>query len=146
MKETRSLAIWHINDKYYLQAYSVSVDGIRYGYNNPIHVLDKDQQKLLGLEILETLKECQHQLPNPSITDRNTEIKLLSTLKVKSFKELMQKGKTVSVYFKQNELKIIPDYFNGKYLTSSPDRYMYCSLDPDDITRTVLEAFERCHP
>ena len=67
-------------------------------------------------------------------------------MKVKSYREQDRKAKLVTVYLKDKVLELHPMYFNGKYLTCRPEKYMFCSLDPEDIKKTVLEAFERCIP
>jgi hypothetical protein len=143
MKEIRSLAIWLLNNTYYLQAHSVSVDGIYYSASNPIHIINQSEEYKLGNEILETLKECRFGIPNPPLdnTDRKQFHALLG---VKTEKELMKKGKSLYLTLKE-KINIYPLYFDGKAMSrhTPPEE---CSLNPEDITKTVLEAFERCHP
>lgn len=143
MKEIRSIEIWFINDKYYLQAYSVTVDGIRYSGKNPVHLVAANEKPILGEQVLNTLNDCQFGIPNPPLKD-NTDIKQFHTLVgVKSEKELMKKGKSVSVYLENDKVEISSWYFDGRALSCIKGD-LYSSLNPDDITRTVLAAFERC--
>ncbi len=146
MKKTISCSITLYKDTFYLQAYSVNVDGFRDAADNPIHIIKKEEGHLLGLKTLKTLKDCKFGIPNDDPNDMSNYKHFLKLVGAKSSKDLMQNGHSVSVLLQGEKIRVSPEYFNGKYLTSSPDRYMYCSLDPDDITKTVLAAFERCHP
>jgi hypothetical protein len=145
MKEIRSLEIWFINNTYYLRAFSITEVGLGTAKGNPIHIVKEIELDKLSRVILETLSECQFGIPHPDYRIKQ-ENKMLTTIGIKSNKELMKKGKSLDIYLKENKLEFHPMYFDGEAMTSSADRYMYSSLHTEDITKTVLEAFERCHP
>lgn len=146
MKKIISAELFLINNKYYLRAYSTTTVGMGTARGNPIYIMTTDQLSTLGTEILRTFKDCKMDVPHPNFQLKQPKSEMLAVTGIKTDKELMKTGKSVGVYLNGEQIEIHPMYFNGKYLTCSPDRYMYCSTDPDDITKTVLAAFERCHP
>lgn len=145
MKQIISAQLWLVNNNIYLRAYSITTAGIGLA-DNPIYIISQDKFDILGGEILKAFKDCKMGVPHPNYKEKQPKDEMLTVTKFKSQKAIMRTGKAVDVYLKDEQMKIVPMFFNGKYLTSSPDRYMYCSLDPDDITKTVLAAFEQCHP
>lgn len=142
---TISAEIWLYKDILYLRAYSVTVDGLRWSLPNPIHILKIEEIDKLPEELMLTFSECEFDIidPNPRITPKSP---LLSMMKMRSYRERDRKAKLVMVYLKDGRLVVDPWYFDGKGLTSTIAREMNCSLDPDDIKKTILEAFDRCHP
>ena len=93
---------------------------------------------------MQTLKECKFGIPN-NPNDTSGWKNFLRIVGAKSGKELERKGKSVSIYLEDECLKISLYFFNGEYMTSDPARDLYCSLDPEEITKTLLQAFECCH-
>jgi hypothetical protein len=143
VKEKYSLEIWLVNSKYYLRAYSVTTVGLRYTANNPIHVLE--DLSSIGEEVMKTLKECQQGIPHPDywIKDENEMLKVTGA---KTEKRIMKEGKLVSCYLKEKNIKITPWYFDGRAMSANDGGEKISTLDPEDITKKVLEAFEHCHP
>jgi hypothetical protein len=142
MKEIRSIEIWFINNTYYLRAFSTTEVGMGCAAKNPIHIISASEASKLGSKILSTLKECQQGIPHPDYRIKE-ENKMLTETGMKTEKQLMRKGEKVSVIEKEDRLKVYSLYFDGKAMS----RHMppaESSLNPDDITRTVLLAFERC--
>lgn len=80
-------------------------------------------------------------VPHPDFMQKQPKNEMLTATGFKTEKALMKMGKAVSVTVKGNQLDINPKFFNGSYITSSPERHILCSLDPVDITKTVLAAF-----
>lgn len=144
-KEIYSLEIWYINNKYYLRAYSVTIVGLRDAGNNSIHVIDSSNKEALGVEILETLKECKQGVPHPDYR-REDKNEMLAITGMKTEKKIMREGLKLSVIMKEDYLKITPMYFDGQAMSPSIDRYLTCSFNPPEITKAVLKAFELCHP
>lgn len=134
-----------INEKIYMRAYSQTTMGMGRA-DNPIYVLEKNNFHLLGEKILETFKDCKMGIPHPDYTQKQPKDEMLILTGSKTDKALAKSGKHVAVTVKDGLLDVSPMYFNGQYLTGSPERHILCSLDPNDITKTVLKAFERCHP
>lgn len=142
---TISADIWLYKDILYLMACSVTVDGIGYSLPNPIHILKIEEIDKLPEELMLTFSECEFDIdpPDRSIKPNN---QLLDMMKMRSYRELCKKTRKISVYLETDHVSTHSWYFDGQGLTSSPENDMNCSLDPDDIKKTILEAFERCHP
>lgn len=145
IKRIISAQLWYVNDTVYLRAYSQTTAGSRLA-DNPIYTVTAYRMDDLGAVILKTLKDCKMGIPYPDYRQKQPPDEMLKATKLRSQKALMQKGKSLTVYLKGDQLEINPWYFDGKYLQSPKDRDMYCSLDSADITKTVLAAFEQCHP
>ncbi len=145
MKQLRSAEIWYINDKYYLRAYSITVTGLGYSLDNPVHIISKQNIHDIGLEILNTLGECRFNIPQPSFNIKK-ENKIITMSGLKSIKEVMKRGIKIGVSLEEERLSISKWYFDGKGMSSTASDDIFCSLDPSDITKKVLEAFEQCHP
>lgn len=121
-----------------------TVEGLRTARGNPIYVINAENFSKLGSGILKTFKDCKEGIPHPNFKEKQPKDEILKATGVKTDKALMTAGKIVSVYLNENQVEIKPWYFDGKHLQSPTDREIYCSLDPDDITKTVLAAFEKC--
>lgn len=145
VKEIYSIAIWYVNSKFYLRAYSVTTVGLGYAGNNLIHMIDQPDINKLGEKVIETLKECRQGIPHPDFKKKEKD-KMLDVTGMNTDKKLMKNGKLINISLKKNLLEIRPTYFDGRAMSSSPERYLYCALDPEEITKMVLKAFEHCHP
>lgn len=148
MKKIRSIEIWEVKDTYYLTAYSVTTVGLRNATDNPVHILTKEQQHRLGEESLLTLQECQYNVPHPDPDVKKykeANAPFLKLVGMPSWGKLIRNGKCVDVIHMVDRIRVHPTFFDGKHLTGERERDLFCSLDPDDITRTILEAFAtRC--
>lgn len=143
VKEIYSLEIWLVNSKYYLRAYSVTTVGLGFAADNPIHVVESPES--IGDEVIITLNECQQGIPHPDyrLKDKN---EMLTITGMKTEKRIMKEGKTVVCYLKDKTIEITSWYFDGKGLSFNENIIKTASLDPEEITKKVLEAFEQCHP
>lgn len=142
MKQIKSEQIWLYNDKYYIRAYSQTAVGLRRARDDIIHVISIEETSSLSKIILEAFNECEMGIPHPDFYVKQPRDKLLDLMGLKTHKELEKKGKALSIYLEENQLEITPWFFNGKNLEGKED--IYCSLDPEEIMKTVLEAFEQC--
>jgi predicted nuclease of restriction endonuclease-like RecB superfamily len=143
MKAIKSLQIWLYKDVYYVRAYSQTTVGLRTTRYNEIHVVPSTEISSLSKVILETFNECQMSVLHPDFSVKQPKSKMLELVGLRTHKELEKKGRTLCISLKENLLMITPWFFNGKHLEAKDD--LFCSLDPDDITQTVLKAFEQCH-
>lgn len=143
MKRIQSLELWYINRYFYLRAYSITTAGLGDCGDSEIHRVSEDELQSLPDVIMKTFGECKQGIPHPDhrIKEEN---KLLKVVGLKTEKALMKEGKTMTIFLKEDHLKISPYYYNGKYLTSTKEMDLYCSLDPDDLIKTVLEGLKRC--
>ena len=143
MREIKSLELWYINNIFYLRAYSLTTAGVSYCGENTIHIIPENDIERLPEEIMKTLEECKQGIPHPDFRVKQ-ENKMLKIVGVKTEKALMKEGKTIVIYFEHNHLELCPYYFDGKYLKSALEMDMQCSLEPDDIIKTVQEALKKC--
>lgn len=143
MREIKSLELWYIDSIYHLRAYSVTTAGVRYCGDNAIHIILDSDIGSLPEEIMKTLEECKQGIPHPDFKIKQ-ENRILKIAGVKTEKALMQKGKTIVIYFEHDHLELCPYYFDGKHLTSTLEMDMQCSLEPDDIIKTIQEALKKC--
>ena len=90
-KKIYSAEVWLYKEIFYLRAYSVTVPGIRYSGNNPIHILNLEDVDRLPEEIMKVFNECQFGIPNPDWRTEGRD-ELLDIMKFRSYKEQAKKA------------------------------------------------------
>ena len=142
MKE-KLISVWLRKDVFYLQAYSETTDGLWISSYNPVHTVKIEDVSTLGFVVIQILDESKTGLVPLSLEESAIKRKeFLSVVGVKSEKVLMSTGKTVTISFREQKVTIKPYKYTGKYLEPEDDKIIESILDPDQLQKDVLKAFE----
>lgn len=148
----KSAGAYKKESKILIQAYSETIDGID-ELNGPIFVCNEnDLPSKIGQNILDALNESRKGVPNPDPSLWKEEEKndpILKAAGVKTWNAMMKSSKKTTVILDRGQINLIPKKFSGtkgdgKGYHSLKDKAITSDLDPENLGRALLEAFEKC--
>jgi hypothetical protein len=135
--------VWFIKNIFYVQAYSKDTNGLWNSATCPTYAVSIQDKDALGKAALQALLDSKIGVPVLDLAEcAAINKKRLTSMGVKSEKELMKNGKCIDIEQKDEDLTVAIIEFDGKHMQPSSKPKISTSFEPEILTRDILKAFE----